>query len=122
MPNLATATLIGHMGKQPELSYTPSGAVLCKFSVAVSIWHGAGKEDTTDWYNCTAWGKLGERINEKIGKGQLVYVHGKQEIRKWTGKDGKPGVSVEVRADDVIAMEKTQASPEKDEDGDDLPF
>ncbi len=80
MPGLNRVQLIGYLGRDPEMRYTPTGKPYTTFSLAVTRrWRdssGAAKE-ATDWFNIEAWGRLAEICKEYLGKGRLVYVEGR---------------------------------------------
>lgn len=79
MPYLNRIQLIGRLGKDPELRFTPKGSKVCTFSVAVGRrWKGSGGEDkeATDWFNIEAWGRLGEICKQYLQKGRLVFLEG----------------------------------------------
>lgn len=75
-------TLLGRVGKDPEMRYTPNNKAVCKFSIATNE---LGKENTT-WHNITAWEKTAELCEQYVKKGDLLYVHGRIE---YSEKDGK---------------------------------
>ena len=82
--------LIGNLGRDPEMSYTPQGSAVTKFSLAVSRrWNdkttGERKEET-QWFNCVAWEKLAETCNQYLRKGSKVYLEGRMVSRKYTDK------------------------------------
>ena len=83
--------LIGYLGKDPELKYTPSGKAQAKFSLAVSrAWttpEGERKEETT-WFNCIAWEKTADYAVKYLGKGKRVFVQGRMASRDWTDPQG----------------------------------
>lgn len=86
--------LIGNIGRDAELSYTPQGIAVTKFSVAIS--RKVGEKEETTWYNCTAWRKLAEQANEYCTKGRQVFVQGSLSPRTYTTRDGKQGISMDV--------------------------
>lgn len=92
--SMAQLTLIGNVGRDPELSYTPTGVPVTKFSVAVS--RKVGDKETTEWYNCTAWRGLAEMLNKSLTKGRQVFVQGDFSTRPYTTRDGKQNVSLDV--------------------------
>jgi single-strand DNA-binding protein len=95
--SMAQVQLIGNLGRDPELSYTPDGTALCKFSIAVSkSTKGANKAETTTWYNVTAWRNLAEMLGSSLHKGQQVFVQGDLTARQYTTKDGRNGTSLDV--------------------------
>ncbi len=86
--------IIGNTGRDPEMSYTPNGVAVTKFSVAVS--RKTGDKEETTWYNCTAWRNLAETLNTHVRKGQQLFIHGELNARTYTTRDGKPGFSLDV--------------------------
>ncbi len=91
--------LIGRLGRDPEMSYTPNGLAVTKFSVAVSRYSksptGERQEDT-DWYNVTAFRQLAETCNTYLKKGSKVYVEGRISQRKYTDRNGAERISLDV--------------------------
>ena len=88
---LNKVTLIGRIGRDPEIRYTTDGKAVASFSLATSeTWKDkdGSKKEKTEWHNCVAWGKLGEIAGEYIKKGTLLYCEGKIESREYEGKDG----------------------------------
>ncbi len=86
MPALNRVQLIGHLGKDPETRFTPTGKKVCQFSVAVGRrWKSAEGEakEATDWFNVEAWGKLGEICQQYLGKGRLVFVEGRLQTDRY---------------------------------------
>jgi single-strand DNA-binding protein len=96
--------LVGNLGKDPELSYLPSGQSVAKFSLATSRSYkdksGETKEET-EWHNIVAWGKLGEICAQYLTKGRQAYVEGRIQTRTWEGRDGNKRTSVDIVASDV---------------------
>ena len=96
--------LVGNLGKDPELSYLPSGQSVAKFSLATSRSYkdksGEMKEET-EWHNIVAWGKLGEICAQYLTKGRQAYVEGRIQSRTWEGRDGQKRTSVDIVASDV---------------------
>ena len=102
--------LIGNLGRDPELSYTPSGKAIAKFSLAVSRRRrdpesGEQREDTT-WFNIVAWERLAETCNNYLHKGSKAYIEGRMTSRKYTDKDG-----IERTVWDVVASEMEMLDP-----------
>jgi single-strand DNA-binding protein len=96
--------VIGHLGRDPEMRYTPSGQAVTTFSVATTRrWTGQDgqPQEKTTWFRVTAWGKLGELCNQYLSKGRLVLVEGEIDASAWTGQDGQPRATLELRARDV---------------------
>jgi single-strand DNA-binding protein len=97
---MLTLHAIGNLGRDPELSYSPAGKAVCRFSVACSRrWKdqtsGERKEETT-WLTCTAFDRLAETVNEFLHKGSKVYLEGRPSARAWTGKQGDAQASLDV--------------------------
>jgi len=82
--------LIGNLGKDPELSYTPTGKAVTKFSVAVSrSWTAEGERKTeTTWFDCQVWDKQAENAAKLLTKGKKVFIQGRMTRRKWTDPQG----------------------------------
>lgn len=86
MPGLNKVQLIGRLGKDPDVRFTPKGSKVCVFSVAVSRrWKNTAGEtqEHTDWFNVEAWGKLGEICNNYLHKGSLVYLEGRLQTDRY---------------------------------------
>ena len=92
--------LIGNLTRDPELTETSGGIPVCRFSVAVNRYAG-GEERQTDYYNVTAWRRLGETVARYTKKGNKVAVYGDLQIRQYEGNDGVRRTSVDVVAQDV---------------------
>ena len=99
--------LVGNLGKDPELSYLPSGQSVAKFTMATSRKYkdktGDLKEET-EWHNIVAWGKLGEISAQYLKKGRQAYVEGRIRSHKWEDREGKPRTTVEIYADEVVLL------------------
>jgi single-strand DNA-binding protein len=85
MPALNKVQLIGNLGKDPEVRYTPSGKKVCTYTVAVNRrWKGAeGIKESTDWFNVETWGRLGEISMDYLHKGSLVYLEGRLQTDRY---------------------------------------
>src|SRR3954471_11667996 len=102
--------IIGNLGRDPEMRYTPSGRPVTEFSVAVTHSSrdqatGEWADEATDWFRVTVWGDRAERAAEQFRKGNRVFVEGRFRSREFERKDGTKGVSLEITADNVIAFE-----------------
>jgi len=105
MAGYSYTMIIGHVGRDPEMRYTPlQGVAVCDFSVAVSRrWTdsaGAQQERTT-WFKVSAWRALAETCNEYVRKGMQIMVSGEIDASAYAAKDGKPRASLELTARDV---------------------
>jgi single-strand DNA-binding protein len=97
--------IIGHLGKDPETRYLPSGDAVCNFSIATTEkWKdkatGEAKE-ATEWHRISTFGKLAEICGQYLKKGSLAFVQGKIQTRKYTDKDGVEKFSTEIKADQM---------------------
>ena len=91
--------LIGNLTRDPELTETAGGVSVCRFAVAVN--RGFGENRTTDFYNVTAWRRLGEQVAQYTKKGNKIAVYGDLQIRQYEANDGTRRTSVDVMAQDV---------------------
>src|SRR2546423_9437584 len=101
--------LIGNLGRDPEMSYTPNGVAVTKFTMAVNRVTKAPtgeKQDETEWFNIVARRDLAERCNNYLRKGNKVFIEGRIQTRKYTDRNG-----VERTAVDVIANEMEMLTP-----------
>jgi single-strand DNA-binding protein len=122
--------IIGHLGRDPEMRYTPSGRPVTTFSVATSrSWHSADGErhEETEWFNVVAWGSLAEICNQHLRKGQQVYVEGRLQTRRWEDSEGNKHYTTELVAKEMIMLgDKRETYTEEDHDdeseGEALPF
>ena len=99
--------IIGHLGKDPEMRYTPSGRPVTTFTVAVSrSWNSADGErhSETEWFNIVAWGNLAEIGKQYLTKGQQVYIEGRLQTRRWDDKEGQKHTSVEIVANEMMML------------------
>ena len=99
--------IIGNVGRDPEMRYTPSGRPVTSFSVATSrTWtSGEGeRHEETEWFNVVAWGNLAEICNSHLSKGQQVYVEGRLQTRGWEDDNGKKHFRTELVANEMILL------------------
>ncbi len=125
--------IIGHLGRDLEMRYTPSGRPVTTFTVATSrTWNTSdGERHTeTEWFNVVAWGNLAEICKQYLTKGQQVYIEGRLQTRHWDDSDGNKHTSVEIVASEMMILgdrrESAQARAsealESDEVEDEYPF
>jgi single-strand DNA-binding protein len=96
--------VIGNLGRDPEMTYTPSGQSVTKFSVASNRKYTTGtgeQREETEWFNCSAWGKLAETCNQFLSKGQQVYVEGRLRSRQYQTQGGETRNSLDVTVQDI---------------------
>lgn len=101
--------IIGNLGRDPEMRYTPSGKPVTSFSVAVSRSYMKAegeRTEVTDWFNVVAWGRLAEICSQYLTKGSTVYVEGRLETRSWEGDNGQKHYRTELVANDVNILER----------------
>jgi len=104
---LSKITIIGNVGRDPEMRYTPNGNAVTEFSVAVnrrSRSRDGEWQDETNWFRVSAWGRLGENVNQYLTKGSPVCVEGRFWVRQWTSPDGREGSTNEINANDVVFL------------------
>ena len=138
--------LIGRLGRDPECRYLPNGDAVCNFSIATDeSWkdQSGQKKERTEWHNITLYRKLAEIAAQYLKKGSLVYLEGKIQSRKYTGKDGIERTAFEIIASEMKmlggraeggegqhnppppppqARQQTAAPVPKDDIDDDVPF
>lgn len=97
-------TIVGNLGRDPELRYTPQGNAVCNFSVATNEKRrdrNGEMQDVTTWFRITLWGKQAENASKYLTKGSPVYVEGRLKVEEWTDRDGKGRYTLEVNATDM---------------------
>lgn len=92
-------TIVGNVGRDPEMRYTSQGVGVCSFSVAANT--GFGDNKRTTWFRVSAWRNLGEVCSQYVHKGMLVMVTGEVEVNAYMGNDGQPRASMDINARDV---------------------
>src|ERR1700751_3695164 len=93
--------LVGRLGQNPEVRYTPAGAAVANFSVATNeSWtdKSGQKQERTEWHRVVVWGKLAELCSQYLSKGRQCYVEGRLQTRQWQGKDNQTKYRTEVQA------------------------
>jgi single-strand DNA-binding protein len=130
--------IIGNLGRDPEMRFTPGGSPVTQFSVAVNR-RRKGSDgqvaEETDWFRVVCWDRLAEIADQYLKKGMPVYVEGRLQVRKFTGNDGQERTSVEIVASDLILLSgredggapvresaPSRSTETEEEDFDDLPF
>ena len=109
MASFSKAMIIGNLGRDPEMRYTPNGRPVTEFSVAVN--QSTKNQQTgewveaTDWFRVTVWGDRAERTAEQLRKGNRVFVEGRFRTREFEGRDGQKRISLEITADNVVSLE-----------------
>jgi single-strand DNA-binding protein len=121
--------VIGYVGRDPEMRYTPSGKPVTSFSVgATRSWTGTEGErrEETEWFNVVAWGNLAEICKQYLGKGRHVYVEGRLQTRSWDDQEGKKRFRTELVAREMIMLDSPREASGEDEatdtGGEEFPF
>jgi single-strand DNA-binding protein len=99
--------IIGRLGRDPEMRYTPNGRPVTAFSVAVNRSWVAGdgdKREETEWFNVVAWSNLAEICKQHLHKGQTVYIEGRLQTRSWDDQEGKKHFRTEIVANEMIML------------------
>ena len=100
--------LIGNVGADPELRYTPGGTAVSNFNMATNeSWTDSGgeKQERTEWHRIVVWGRLAEICNQYLRKGSKVYIEGRLQTRSWEGQDGQKRYTTEVVARDMQMLD-----------------
>lgn len=121
--------IIGRLGRDPEMRYTPSGRPVTTFSVATSrSWNTSegGRRTETEWFNVVAWSNLAEICKQHLSKGRLVYIEGRLQTRQWDDPEGNKHSSTEIVANEMIMLddrrEGNHYEDESEIDEEEFPF
>ncbi len=127
--------LIGNLGRDPELRYTPNGQAVANFSIATNeMWINKDNErqTRTEWHRIVAWSKLAEFSSEYLSKGKQIFVEGRLRTRTWQDRNGNSRTTTEIwansiillgRRDDSLTSEVEEPQPAEEEiSDDDIPF
>jgi single-strand DNA-binding protein len=115
--------IIGHVGRVPEMRYTPKGRPVTSFSVATShTWTSPEGErhEETEWFNVVAWGNLAEICKSHLTKGQQVYIEGRLQTRGWEDENGKKHFRTEIVANKMLLLGERRNQNSDIDFGDDL--
>jgi len=107
MGSVNKVILVGNLGRDAELRYTPSGAAVAKFSLATTeVWNDKSgqRQERTEWHNIDLWGKPAESLSEYLTKGKQVYVEGRLQTDEYTDKEGAKRKSTKIRCDKVVLL------------------
>jgi single-strand DNA-binding protein len=132
MPSLNRVTLIGYIGKDPDVKYLPSGQTVASFSMATTEqWQADGEwQKKTEWHNLVAFGRIAEICGEHIHKGSLVYLEGKLQTRSWEDRSGGKRQTTQIVVSTIKNLsgkpkppnESGELSPEEIANNEDVPF
>jgi len=107
MGSVNKVILVGNLGRDAELRYTPGGAAVATLNMATTeVWNDkAGqKQEKTEWHRVVLWGKTAESLSEYLTKGKQIYVEGRLQTRQWDDKDGNKRYTTEIRSDRVVLL------------------
>jgi len=107
MGSVNKVILVGNLGRDAELRYTPGGAAVAKFSLATTeVWNDKSgqRQERTEWHNIDLWGKSAETLSEYLVKGKQVYIEGRLQTDEYTDKEGTKRKSTKVRCDRVVLL------------------
>jgi len=107
MGSVNRVILVGNLGRDAELRYTPGGAAVAKFSIATTeMWNDKSgqRQERTEWHNVDLWGKQAEALSEYLVKGKQVYVEGRLQTDEYTDKEGIKRRTTRVRCDRVVLL------------------
>ena len=121
MASINKVILIGNLGRDPEVRYTPNGAAICNVTIATSRnWkdkNSGEKMEETEWHRVVFYDRLAEIAGEYLKKGRPVYVEGRLKTRKWTDKDGAEKYTTEIIADNMQLLGGREGGGGGDEAG-----
>ena len=108
MGSVNKVILVGNLGRDAELRYTPGGAPVATLNMATTEgWNDKAsgqKQEKTEWHRIVLWGKSAEALSESLTKGKQIYVEGRLQTRKWQDKDGNDKYSTEIRSDRIVLL------------------
>jgi len=135
MAGLNKIMVIGNVGTDPEMRFTPSGSPVTSFRMATSRNYTTGdgeRKQETEWFDVVTWNRLAETCNQFLTKGQRAYVEGRLRTRTWDGQDGQRHTRVEIVANRVLFLDRKpvgtlpevggEATADEDLDPADIPF
>ena len=111
--SLNKVIMIGNVGTDPEMRYTPSGSAVTDFRLAVTrrfSTRDGNQQEETEWFTVTAWERLADTVNQYVTKGMKVYVEGRLKSSPWTTKDGELRAGNEITANDVRFLDRPPAA------------
>lgn len=100
--------IIGNLGRDPEMRYTPSGKPVTSFSMATTrtwVTTDGERREATEWFNVVAWRELAEICHQCLAKGAKVYIEGRLQTRCWETQDGQKHFRTEIVADEMILLD-----------------
>lgn len=107
MGSVNKVILVGNLGRDAELRYTPGGAAVATLNMATTeVWNDkqGQRQEKTEWHRVVLWGKSAESLTEYLTKGKQIYVEGRLQTRQWDDKDGNKRYTTEIRGDRVVLL------------------
>jgi single-strand DNA-binding protein len=107
MGSVNKVILVGNLGRDAELRYTPGGAAVATLNMATTeVWNDKSgqRQEKTEWHRVVLWGKTAESLSEYLTKGKQIYVEGRLQTRQWDDKDGNKRYTTEIRSDRVVLL------------------
>ena len=107
MGSVNKVILVGNLGRDAELRYTPGGAAVATLNLATTeVWNDKGgqRQEKTEWHRIVLWGKQAESLQEYLTKGKQIYVEGRLQTRQWDDKDGNKRYTTEIRGDRIVLL------------------
>jgi single-strand DNA-binding protein len=107
MGSVNKVILVGNLGRDAELRYTPGGAAVATINMATTeVWNDKSgqRQEKTEWHRVVLWGKTAESLAEYLTKGKQIYVEGRLQTRQWDDKDGNKRYTTEIRGDRVVLL------------------
>jgi single-strand DNA-binding protein len=107
MGSVNKVILVGNLGRDAELRYTPGGAAVATLNLATTeVWNDkqGQKQEKTEWHRIVLWGKQAESLQEYLTKGKQIYVEGRLQTRQWDDKDGNKRYTTEIKADRITLL------------------
>ena len=107
MGSVNKVILVGNLGRDAELRYTPGGAAVSTINMATTeVWNDKSgqRQEKTEWHRVVLWGKTAESLSEYLTKGKQIYVEGKLQTRQWDDKDGIKRYTTEIKGDRVVLL------------------
>jgi single-strand DNA-binding protein len=107
MGSVNKVILVGNLGRDAEVRYTPGGAAVARFSIATTeVWNDKSgqRQERTEWHNIDLWGKQAESLSEYLVKGKQVYIEGRLQTDEYTDKEGQKKKSTKVRCERVVLL------------------
>jgi single-strand DNA-binding protein len=107
MGSVNKVILVGNLGRDAELRYTPGGAAVASLNLATTeVWNDRNnqRQEKTEWHRVVLWGKQAESLQEYLTKGKQIYVEGRLQTRQWDDKDGNKRYTTEIKADRITLL------------------